>query len=132
MCITSYNEYEKGADLFHNHTAAYFTSIQRREWYWLSFINAFETITVASWKLNQLFSDDSLSLLDFRRQITVAYSGIPILWNPSWRKLDVQQANQDLIKLKNEHVIVKNPENRQRRWELKPYSAKPTTICQKM
>ncbi|GBO24256.1 hypothetical protein AVEN_64450-1 [Araneus ventricosus] len=96
------------------------------------FINAFETAFVASWKLNQLFSDDSLSLLDFGRHMTVAYLGFSIPRNPSCIKLDAQQDNEDFIKLKNDHVIVKNPENRQRRCQLKLCAAKPTTICKKI
>lgn len=130
-CITSYNKYKNGVDLFDNHAASYFTSIQGKKWYWPLFVNAFETALVASWKLNQLFGENSLSLLDFRRHITVAYLGISIPRKPSYRKLGLQQRNADFLRIQNEHVLIKHPENRQRRCQLKPCTGKPTTICKK-
>ncbi|GBN34182.1 hypothetical protein AVEN_58599-1 [Araneus ventricosus] len=86
---------------------------------------------VASWKLNQLFSDDSLRLHDFQRHITIAYLGFSNPRNPSDRKLGIQQANGYFLKLNKENVIVRNPENRQSRSHLKLCAAKPTTICTK-
>ncbi|GBM18290.1 hypothetical protein AVEN_147415-1 [Araneus ventricosus] len=75
-----------------------------------------------------LYSDDSLSLRDFRRHITNAYLRLSIPWKPSRRKLGVQHVNEDFLKRKNKRVYV---ENRQRRCQLKTCEEKPTTICGK-
>ncbi|GBL79292.1 hypothetical protein AVEN_108855-1 [Araneus ventricosus] len=49
QCITSNNKYKNGIDLFDNHAAAHFTSIQRNKMVLaFIFINAFETAFVAS------------------------------------------------------------------------------------
>ncbi|GBL72635.1 hypothetical protein AVEN_127890-1 [Araneus ventricosus] len=45
--------------------------------------------------------------------------------NPSCRKLGVQQANEDFLKLKNEDVIVKKPVKED------TSATKPKTICKK-
>ncbi|GBL81065.1 hypothetical protein AVEN_138510-1 [Araneus ventricosus] len=71
----------------------------------------FETAFGASWKLNQLFSDDSLSLRDFRRHTTVVYTRLSFPRKPSCRKLGVQYVNESFLNLKNKLVIVKKPEN---------------------
>ncbi|GIX69315.1 hypothetical protein CDAR_593021 [Caerostris darwini] len=73
-----------------------------------SFIH-FETTFVSSWKLNQLFSDDILSLLDFRRCITFAYLGFLIPSSPSYRKLDVGQVNEDFQMLQMICLIIMQP-----------------------
>ncbi len=99
VCITSYNKYKNGVDLFDNHAAAYTTSIQGEKWYWPLFV-------IATWKLNQLFSDNSLSLLDFRRHKTVANLGFSIPRKPSFRKLGLEQVHDGFLKFKNDHVLV--------------------------
>lgn len=48
-------------------------------------------------------------LLEFRRD--VEYLGLSTPRKSSCRKLSVLQVNDDFLKVKNEHVIVKNPED---------------------
>lgn len=54
--------------------ADYCISIQGRKWQLPLFVNGFETALHASFILN-LVKHDSLNLLDFRRNITLAYLG---------------------------------------------------------
>lgn len=80
-------------------------SLQRGKW-WPIYFNAFERTLVASWKLNHLFSDDSLSLKDFQRYIAVAYLGVSVPRKSPYKKF-VAQVNEDFPTLRNERGIVK-------------------------
>ncbi|XP_054709242.1 piggyBac transposable element-derived protein 3-like [Uloborus diversus] len=42
-CVTTYNKYKNGIDLFDSHAEVYFASIQGKKWYWPLFLNCFET-----------------------------------------------------------------------------------------
>ncbi len=131
-CVVSYNKYKNGVDLFDNHVETYFSSIQGKKWYWSLFINAFETALIAAWKLSTKFApDQALELLEFRRNITIAYLGLCVPRNTPGRRLGVHQKSADYLKLQSDHFLVKNPNGKQRRCQLKNCTKKPVTICQK-
>ncbi|GBM38923.1 PiggyBac transposable element-derived protein 3 [Araneus ventricosus] len=119
-CVVSYNKYKNGVDLFDNHMETYFSSIQGKQWYWPLFVNAFETSLVAAWKLTKFFApEQALDLHKFRRHITIAYLGLCVPRNIEGRGLGIQQKNTDYLKLQSEHILVKNPNGKQRRCQLK-------------
>nr|XP_042911776.1 piggyBac transposable element-derived protein 3-like [Parasteatoda tepidariorum] len=129
FCITSYNKHKNGVDLFDSHMKNYFASIQGQKWYWSLFVNCFETALIAAWKISKLFSpDDTQDLLTFRRSITVSYLGETIPRN-NVRQRGSLKNNKELLLLNSEHVLVKNPDGRQRRFQLKSCKKKPITIC---
>ncbi|XP_015907361.3 piggyBac transposable element-derived protein 3-like [Parasteatoda tepidariorum] len=131
-CVVSCNKYKNGVDLFDNLMETYCSSIQGKKWYWSLFINAFETSLLAAWKLSKLFvPEQSLELLEFRRHITVAYLGLSVPRNNVGRSLGAQQRNPDYLKLQTDHTLIRNPDGKQRRCQLKNCTGKPTTVCQK-
>lgn len=129
FCITSYNKYKNGVDLFDSHMENYFCSILGKKWYWPLFVNCFETALIAAWKISKLFSpDDAQDLLTFRRSVTISYLGESVPRN-NIRQRGMLQNNKELLLLNSEHVLVKNPNGRQRRCQLKSCNKKPVTIC---
>lgn len=131
FCVTSYNKYKNGVDLFDGHIETYFASIQGKKWYWKLFINCFETALIAAWKISKLFCpDEAQDLLEFRRSVTISYLGETVPRN-NIRQRGLMQNNKELLKLNNDHTLIKNPEGRQRRCQLKDCKRKPTTVCLK-
>ncbi|XP_054720347.1 piggyBac transposable element-derived protein 3-like [Uloborus diversus] len=130
-CVTTYNKYKNGVDLFDSHAEVYFASIQGKKWYWPLFLNCFETALVAAWKVFKLFCpSEAQDILTFRRSVTISYLGESIPRNKI-RQRSLLQNNKELLHLNNEHILVKNADGRQRRCQLKNCKRKPTTICQK-
>ncbi|GBM96447.1 PiggyBac transposable element-derived protein 3 [Araneus ventricosus] len=119
-CVVSYNKHKKSVDLFDNHMETYFSSIQRKKWYWPLIVNSFETSLVAAWKLSKFFAtEQALDLLEFRLHITIAFLGLCVPRNIAGRGLGIQQKNPDYLKLQSEHILVKIPNGKQRRCQHK-------------
>jgi hypothetical protein len=108
---------------------AYFTSIQGKKWYWLLFLNCFETALIEAWKISKLFCpDEAQELLTFRRIITISYLGEVIPRN-NFIQRDLLQNNKDLLRFNNEHILINNTEGRQRRCQFKIGKRNTTTMC---
>ena len=69
--VHKYNEGMGGVDLMDRLLAKYRPGIRGKKWYWPLFSNALNLSIVAAWRLHCQLADETLSHLDFRREITL-------------------------------------------------------------
>ena len=69
--IKQYNEGMGGVDLMDRLLGTYRPRILGKKWYWPLFLNALNISVVAAWRIHTQFTDNNLSHLEFRSNVSL-------------------------------------------------------------
>lgn len=112
-----YNSYMGGVDLADNFISNYRIAIRGKKWWWPLFSNFVDVALNNAWVLwRSVHPTEKKSLLDFRREVTIALMGCV-------KKNTVQTGHPSNLSLRvrnisntgDVHTIVKNPDNKRKR-----------------
>ncbi|XP_039631232.1 piggyBac transposable element-derived protein 3-like [Polypterus senegalus] len=127
--IKSYNKYMGGVD--HNDwlVGKYVVSIRGKKWYWCLFTRMLDMAIVNAWIVYRKVSHSSMDLLEFRRNVAIAYlkrktskQGRAANTSSSTSIPDIRYDGKD-------HFVSRR--DKQRRYQGENCNAKPLTFCKK-
>lgn len=130
--IKNYSTSMGGVDLHDWLVSKYGINIKGKKWYWPIFIRLLDMCVVNAWTIYKLVNEKYMSLLDFRREITVAYIKTASIRQTIGRPVSRSQIAQpcrDMRYDKKDHFLFSRL--KQRRCQGKGCKSKPLTYCKK-
>ncbi len=132
--LHGYNKNMGGVDKHDWLAGKYSVSIRGKKWYWPLFIRLLDMTMINAWIVHKFVHDSdklSMSLLDFKRQVSLAYLKGSVHRVTTGRKKVQAPSNipEDVRFDRKEHFLQKR--DQQRRCQNKPCTAKPRTYCKK-
>lgn len=130
--IKNYSSSMGGVDLHDWLVAKYGINIKGKKWYWPIIIRLLDMCIVNAWVIHRVVNGKEMSLLDFRRDVTVTYiktaMAKPTLGRPVARS-QVSLPFADVRYDKKDHFLFTR--QNQRRCQGKNCTSKPLTYCKK-